>query len=206
METVTVSDVITEAEDRTNSSVEPVNSDVLPHHSDRGPWSTAANAIAPTAANVARVFPFSLCNAIVKNEWCMAMIEMSVANNLTIDNQMTLQILPTRAEYLAKELFGVHLMVEDHLDWDGQGTGMTHYDSMFVYGAKMERLEGIFGPLTRAAVETSSMRALEMNTGRLNRTRCIFMLVSVSSNEPVVLAITLGLEGSMKIKQLLFQL
>ena len=208
MESTTVGGTIIGDEDRVISSVEAENSIFPLWANNQGSWSNASNAIYPIATNVVKVFPFSLCGAIVKHEWYTVMMEISPANSPTGDDQMTLQIVPNRVEHFAKELFGVHLVAE-HGQWhrplDDETAGMTHNDSMFFFGAKVEILEKMFGPLTRAAIEASVTRATETNEGMLKRTKCICMLVRIRSNEPAALSIVLGSEYSRKLKQLLFQ-
>jgi hypothetical protein len=118
---------------------------------------------------------------------------------------MSLAIRANKVEYIAMELFEIHLETEDGFRCIvlGNGVRCVPGQEMFLQGAQPEAIDKLLGPVTGRAISMSPARQEELNQAIL-ATRCVTMEIARNPADGAILNLNLGLEAGFEISDKLF--
>lgn len=118
---------------------------------------------------------------------------------------MSLAIYPNKVEYLALELFGVHIESEAGLRYIvlENGGRLNPSPEIVLQGAREDSIMRLFGVRLTRAIMNSPTRKEELRQG-ISLTRCVSMTVNTNSNIQAILSLNTGLNDSFELKATLY--
>jgi len=152
-------------------------------------------------------FPQYMCSAIRKSgDRAAVTMVFPYFPGGTVVCLMSLAILASKVEYLAMELFGVHLETEDGFRCVvlENGGRLVPGQDMILQGARDEAILKLFGLEASRGIAASPAREEEVRQAIL-ATRCVTMRVSSNPNDDVMVSLNLGLEEGFRIKETLYE-
>ncbi|KAL9114741.1 MAG: hypothetical protein Q9227_001420 [Pyrenula ochraceoflavens] len=161
----------------------------------------------PPIAHLADVFRPYMCAAVVKRN-DRAAITMIFPNFRVgpVVCLMSLAIYPNKVEYLALELFGVHIESEAGLRYIflENGGRINPSPDIVLQGAREESILRLLGPQLTHAIMSSPTRKEEMRQG-ISLTRCLSMTVNAKADAQAILSLNTGLDDSFELKATLYR-
>jgi hypothetical protein len=162
----------------------------------------------PEARRLADIFPPYLCSSIGKLG-TTASITMAFPARLSVTNVdclMSLSILPNKVQYLAMELFGVH--VESDAGYRylvlENGVRVLVGSEVVIQGGKDAGIEKLLGPEPSLAIRKSPLRKEEIKQGMV-ATNCVTLRMPGSCEYDSILNLCLGLDEAFRLKDALFK-
>lgn len=162
------------------------------------------------------LLPSYLSAAIKRNPDPSTMNRFVAAVALTFPNapvtdkfgcQMTLEVTENKVEYIARELFGVHLETTAGLRYVylPGGAKVLPNPTITLRGCRYDTPESIFGPETYNAITASPAFQDDIKRSR-DRTDSVSMLISHEAREGAVIFASLGPREGTLIKNKLYKL
>lgn len=156
--------------------------------------------------SLAEVFPQYICSAIRKTG-AGAAVTMSFPyyQQGSIYCLMSLSILPSKLEFLAMRLFGVHLDTDGEMRFVVHGTAKIYpRPEMSIQGARRAAILEVLGPMTDAAVAASPIRREEARQA-VQDTSCAALSFHSDALHDGLLSLNLGLDDGFRIKDKLYE-
>jgi hypothetical protein len=119
---------------------------------------------------------------------------------------MSLSILPNKVQYLANELFGVHVESDAGL-WYlilENGVRVLPQNEVVLQGGKEKAIEKLLGSEPSLALKKSPLRKDEVRQGKL-ATNCVTLRLPSNCEYDGILNLNLGLDEAFRLKDALFK-
>jgi len=156
----------------------------------------------PPSSGLITVFPPYTCGAIRKHG-DRAAITMAFPYTFGMVC-MSLRILPNKIQHFAKELFGVHVEIENGFRVVILENGVTLVpEQTLIQGAQDGSIDVLLGSDVREGVSASPARKEEIQQASLS-TRCVTMIITSDPGEDGILNINIGEPEAYHIKNKLF--
>ncbi|KAI1839397.1 hypothetical protein JX266_014206 [Neoarthrinium moseri] len=141
------------------------------------------NEALPMSRNLPNVFPSYLSRIIQKKGW-YAVVTLSFPSYPT-NSSLGLQIDPKQVPHVAKELYGVHIDVEDGKRFLVLEDGVeVEIDTHIVLRrASNKAISKLYGKQVTMAYQSSYRYLAEQNLGE-ERTRCLTMVIDGKETSP----------------------
>ncbi|CAN9208220.1 unnamed protein product [Alternaria alternata] len=162
----------------------------------------------PSARRLAGIFPQYACGAI-RNSGDTASVTMAFPAQLSgpkVECLMSLSILPNKVQYLATELFGVHVESDAGL-WYlilENGVRVLPQNEVVLQGGKEKAIEKLLGSEPSLALKKSPLRKDEVRQGKL-ATNCVTLRLPSNCEYDGILNLNLGLDEAFRLKDALFK-
>ncbi|KAI1562962.1 hypothetical protein PtrEW7m1_010755 [Pyrenophora tritici-repentis] len=162
----------------------------------------------PSAKRLASIFPQYTCGA-VRNSGNTASVTMAFPAQLSgpkVECLMSLSILPNKIQYLAMELFGVHVESDAGLWYiilDNGVRVLPQYE-VVLQGGKEKGIENLLGSEPSLALRKSPLRKDEVRQGKL-ATNCVTLRLPSNCEYDGILNLNLGLDEAFRLKDALFK-
>ncbi|KAL6240635.1 hypothetical protein RBB50_012462 [Rhinocladiella similis] len=158
----------------------------------------------PPARQLPTIFPPYMAHAIRKSD-DRAHLEMVFPYSLGMVC-ISLAILSAKVEYIAMELFGIHVETEAGFRYIDQGDGarVLIQGEVILQGAKDEAITKLFGLQMSNDFNASPARQKEIDLG-ICRTRFVTMQITSNPGEDSVVTISIGEEEAFRVKEILFR-
>jgi hypothetical protein len=154
----------------------------------------------PRIKHLAHVFPPYLCNGIAQTNGS-ASVTMALDWTIESSHSMVLKILPTKNQYIAMELFAIHLEPCEGIWNIIQSNGGSHsFEQLTLQGAPLEGIQKVFGTQVVQGVESSPARQREASSA----TKCVKLQIASNPSDNATFEIYLGAEDFHQIKDVLF--
>ncbi|KAI1416933.1 hypothetical protein F5Y13DRAFT_102191 [Hypoxylon sp. FL1857] len=157
----------------------------------------------PKALYLPGVFPNYLCKTIVKDGYSAAVS----AYFAPVPNEcyLALRLSATQIPYIAQELFGIHIDVQENRRYllVDPGVQIKIGGAISFFGASISSIMKLFGTTVNQSLRTSSKFIEEMNLGE-DRTNCLSMRVEGDASYPSDIKLFLDAEKLMTIVELLW--
>jgi hypothetical protein len=156
----------------------------------------------PVATHLVSVFPPYLRSGIKRNEG-RAAVSLTFTWGMTVCS-MSLEILPSKVQYLALKLFGTHVEIENGFRYIlQQNESRLFPENVTLQGGQREGMLELFGPWVHGAIEQCPMRRLEIQEGR-DVTTCVRLRITSGCNDHAHLTVSMGFDEAFQIKEALF--
>jgi hypothetical protein len=118
---------------------------------------------------------------------------------------MGLYILPNTIQFIAMQLFGVHIHVDNGFRYIllGNGTRLRIQGALVMDRAQVHSIRPVLGPEVDGAVNGSPARKDEVKKG-LDHTGCVSLQISSVPDDDGILSLTFGAAEGFTIKEKLF--
>lgn len=162
-------------------------------------------AASPAWERVAKIFPQYMCLAIEQNGEGAAIATNFFYNN---DNDLRLatvrlEIRSNRVQYIAREMFGIHLETQNGLRYIVFPGGASVVPGPDIFrGAQPEAVNTLLGPIIDRLIAASPVRLQEVRRG-VFATHCVTMIVSRNPIQGGMLSLHLGTEGAFDLQEML---
>lgn len=122
-----------------------------------------------------------------------------------LDCLMSLDVLPSKVQYLAMALFKVRVEGEGQVRFVSlkDGVRLVPNPELTLKGVQDEAISEVFGAEIHQAITACRMRKKELREGN-NATECVSMILTSNYNEGAILNLALGLEEGIRIRRLLY--
>ena len=177
---------------------------VLPQHLGVSEYQDCVSD--PLTAHLKDIFRPYMCAAVCKKNdraaVTMLFPKLSVGPVVCL---MSLAIYPNKVEYLALELFGVHVESEAGLRYivrENRGR-LNPSPEIVLQGAREDSIMRLFGPRLTQAIMNSPTRKEELRQG-ISLTRCVSMTVNTYSDVQAILSLDTGPKDSLELKATLY--
>lgn len=152
----------------------------------------------PEARYLPHVFPSYLCKSLVKKSY-KASVQAYFAP-IPDECSLNLELSATQVSYVAKELFDIHIDVQEnrrYLTID-PGVKMDIDGTMTFRGASPIAIAKLFGATVNISLQSSSKFVEEVNLGE-DRTSCISMAVERDATRPSIIKLLVKKYTSFKL-------
>jgi hypothetical protein len=163
--------------------------------------------VAPPTKQLPEIFPSYMCSAIKKNG-DRAALSMTFPLGFYSHGVvcMNLTILANKIEYLAMELFGVHIEAESgsrHILL-GNGARLLLRSDLLMQGGSGEHIVQVLGLALSHGIDVCPSRMEEIIQA-ITRTRCVSMQITPNAEEDGNLGLLIEESEAYSIKQKLFE-
>jgi hypothetical protein len=134
-----------------------------------------------------------------------AAVTMDFPFNGLVDCLMSLAISPSKVEYLAMALFGVHVESAGQVRYVvlKEGLKIIPNPDMTLKGTRDDAIISVLGKEIYEGIRASRMRGKELEEG--NRiTECVSMMLTSRPDEGAIINLSLGLKGGSRIQSKLY--
>lgn len=140
-----------------------------------------------------------------KDSVLTAAVTMAFPPWALLDCLMSLDVLPSKVQYLAMALFKVRVESEGQIRFVSfkDGVRLVPNPELTLKGVQDEAISEVFGDGIHQAITACRMRKKELREGN-KVTECVSMILTGKHDEGAILNLALGLEEGIRIRRLLY--